>query len=85
MQHYTVQENTIIRQIEMTNEICMNEDKHQHQEEALVARTIVTFRGLVLSYRPPVGLAAAKIEVRAFSVACIPALVMLIVCCSIAS
>jgi hypothetical protein len=32
-----------------------------------------------------VGFAAANIEVRAFKVACIPAFVMLIVCCSIAS
>ena len=28
------------------------------------------FSGLVLSYRPPTGLAAAKMDVRAFSVAC---------------
>jgi ABC-type tungstate transport system substrate-binding protein len=32
-----------------------------------------------------VGFAAANIEVRAFKVACIPAFVMLMVCCSIAS
>lgn len=31
------------------------------------------------------GFAAAKIEVLAFKVACIPAFVMLMVCCSIAS
>lgn len=30
-------------------------------------------RGLLLSYRPPTGLAAARMEVRAFSVACVVA------------
>lgn len=38
-----------------------------------------------LSYLPWIGFAAAKILVRAFKVAWIPALVILIVCCSMAS
>ena len=37
------------------------------------------------SYLPPMGLEAAKMEVRAFNVAWMPALVMEMVCCSIAS
>ena len=37
------------------------------------------------SYRPPTGLAAARMDVRALSVAWIPALVIEMVCCSIAS
>ena len=37
------------------------------------------------SYRPPTGLAAAKMDVRALSVAWIPALDIEMVCCSIAS
>lgn len=45
----------------------------------------VTLSDLVLSYRPPMGLAAAKMEVRALSVALTPALVMEMVCCSMAS
>ncbi len=36
-------------------------------------------------YRPKMGLAAARMEVRALSVAWMPALVMEMVCCSIAS
>ena len=42
-------------------------------------------RGLARSYRPPTGLAAASTDARALSVAWMPALAMLIVCCSIAS
>jgi len=45
----------------------------------------LAFNVLVRSYRPCIGLAAAKIEALAFKVAWIPALVMLIVCCSMAS
>ncbi|KAH3667549.1 hypothetical protein OGATHE_003072 [Ogataea polymorpha] len=43
------------------------------------------FRPTLGLYLPPIGLAAARIEVLAFNVAWIPALVMEIVCCSIAS
>jgi hypothetical protein len=43
------------------------------------------FNDLVRSYLPLMGLAAARIEVLAFSVAFTPALVMEIVCCSMAS
>ena len=38
-----------------------------------------------VSYRPNMGFAAARIDVRAFNVAWIPALVMEVVCCSMAS
>ena len=34
-------------------------------------RATLYFRGLALSYRPPMGLAAAKIDARALSVACV--------------
>ena len=44
-----------------------------------------TWRDLLLSYRPPMGLAAASILVLALRTALTPALVMEIVCCSIAS
>ena len=47
--------------------------------------TLLTFSDLLLSYLPPMGLAAASMEVRALSVALTPALVMEIVCCSMAS
>ena len=46
---------------------------------------ILCLNDRVLSYRPAIGLAAAKIDVRALSVALIPAFVILMVCCSIAS
>ena len=36
-------------------------------------------------YRPPMGLAAARIDVRAFKVAWMPALAIEMVCCSMAS
>ena len=42
-------------------------------------------RVLDRSYLPSTGFAAARIEVLAFSVAWMPALVMEIVCCSMAS
>jgi len=45
----------------------------------------LNLRGRERSYLPKVGLAAAKIEVLAFNVACIPALAIEIVYCSIAS
>jgi hypothetical protein len=45
----------------------------------------LNFRGLERSYLPKVGLAAAKIEVLALSVAWIPALAIEIVYCSMAS
>jgi len=48
-------------------------------------KEFLTLSGLDLSKSPPVGLTAARIDVQALSVACIPALVMLIVCCSMAS
>ena len=45
----------------------------------------LTFRDLLRSYLPPMGLAAARMEARALSVALTPALVMEMVCCSMAS
>ena len=47
--------------------------------------SIFIFNGLVLSYLPKTGLAAAKILVLVIKVAWIPALAILIVCCSIDS
>jgi hypothetical protein len=62
----------------------MHFQEHLHGDP-ISCNNILTLSGLDLSYRPPAGLAAARIDVRAFSVACIPAFVMLIVCCSMAS
>lgn len=45
----------------------------------------LTLSGFDLSYLPPAGLAAARMDVRAFSDAWMPALAIEIVCCSIAS
>ena len=47
--------------------------------------SILYLRDLVRSYLPLFGLAAARIEVRALSVAWIPALAIEMVYCSIAS
>ena len=46
---------------------------------------MLDLRFLVLSYLPMIGFIAANIEHLALSVACMPALVMDIVCCSMAS
>ena len=46
---------------------------------------MLDLRFLVLSYLPIIGFIAAKIEHLALSVACMPALVIDIVCCSMAS
>lgn len=46
---------------------------------------ILFFNDFDLSYRPKIGLAAARILVRAFSVANTPAFAIEIVCCYIAS
>ena len=64
---------------------CCREPRPPHQMRATPTTPPPTFKDLLLSYLPPTGLAAAKMEVRALSVALTPALVMEMVCCSMAS
>ena len=47
--------------------------------------SILCLKGLLFSYLPPIGLAAARMLALALRVAFTPALVIEIVCCSIAS
>ena len=62
---------------------------HAHTQPPTHSQTYLmltlALSGFVLSYLPKTGLAAARMEVRALRVAWMPALVMLIVCCSMAS
>ena len=70
-------------------DVLLEEHKTKRDSDATGVEGFVLHRAtlsdLVLSYRPPMGLAAAKMEVRALSVALTPALVMEMVCCSMAS
>jgi len=60
--------------------------KKRSNLDMIGALMLMLARSVVLRlYRPPTGLAAARILVRAFKVACIPALAMEMVCCSMAS
>ncbi len=59
--------------------------KRPYRDKMAGGSETLYFSGLALSYRPPIGLAAARMEARALSVAWMPALEMEMVCCSMAS
>ena len=59
--------------------------KNRSKRDMMGADTAtLALRGLERSYRPKTGLAAARMDARALSVAWMPALVIEMVCCSIA-